>query len=143
MVTFIARALCDRTAEVLREDFEGGDWIALGFVAKLPHRPGLRTNVLARPCPAVFRWEATRVHWRQGGTMANYYPLLLRMIASLGNNSPEARRRLYECARAALLGLFRSELELARERGALEMAILRIEEEARQSVHACQHATAA
>src|SRR5262249_35863979 len=65
-----------------------------------------------------------------GGTMTNYYPLLSSMIASLGNKSPEARRRLYECARGALLGLLHSELELARERGALEMAILRIEEEA-------------
>ena len=63
--------------------------------------------------------------------MADYYPLISNTVSGLGNNNtPEARQRIYERARAALVGLVSSELELASERLALEMAIGRFEEQA-------------
>jgi hypothetical protein len=59
------------------------------------------------------------------------YPLISRSVSGLGsNNTSEARQQIYERARAALVGLVSSELELASERLALEMAIERFEEQA-------------
>ena len=46
------------------------------------------------------------------------------------NNTSEARQQIYKRARAALVGLVSSGLELASERLALEMAIERFEEQA-------------
>ena len=65
-----------------------------------------------------------------------YYPVILRAVSQLPNNTPEARKGLYERARAAHAGQLRgqqSELEVARERLALETAIRRVEDEATPS----------
>ncbi|MGQ3674137.1 hypothetical protein ACT6QH_01350 [Xanthobacter sp. TB0139] len=65
--------------------------------------------------------------------MADYYPLLVRAISSLPQNSAEARRAVFDRARAALLKQLRSvspplpEGEITRERLSLEEAIRRIE----------------
>jgi hypothetical protein len=61
--------------------------------------------------------------------MADFYPVIARAVSSLGNNTPEARQKIYARARATLPGLLgnKSELELARERLALETAIQEIE----------------
>ena len=40
--------------------------------------------------------------------MADFYPLLSRAIASLPDNTPEARQSLYERARSVLLSQLRS-----------------------------------
>ena len=60
--------------------------------------------------------------------MADYYPLISRALSGLENNTPEARQKLYEQARRILNDqLVSSELERARERRSLELAILQIE----------------
>ena len=62
-----------------------------------------------------------------------YYPVLERAVSQLTSNTREARQALYERARrahAAQLDGRQSELEIKRERFALEMAIRRVEEEA-------------
>jgi hypothetical protein len=74
--------------------------------------------------------------------MADYYPVLANSVSGLGNNTPEARQQLYQRARAALVGLTSSELELARERLALEMAVVRIEEERASASQASPRRTA-
>ena len=68
--------------------------------------------------------------------MADYHPLITRAVEGLGNNnSAEARRTLYERARAALVAQLRgidpplSEAEITRERLALEDAIRKVEAE--------------
>jgi hypothetical protein len=67
--------------------------------------------------------------------MADYHPLINRAVEGLGNNTAEARRTLYERARAALVGQLRgidpplSEAEITRERLALEDAIRKVEAE--------------
>jgi hypothetical protein len=67
--------------------------------------------------------------------MADYHPLITRAIAGLENNTGEARRALYERARAALVAELRgvtpalSESDITRERLALEQAIRKIEVE--------------
>jgi hypothetical protein len=65
--------------------------------------------------------------------MADYHPLITRAVDGLANNTAEARRTLYERARAALVAQLRgiepplSEAEITRERLALEDAIRKIE----------------
>jgi hypothetical protein len=68
--------------------------------------------------------------------MADYYPLIARAVAGLERNSAEARRALYERARAALVAQLRGvvppleESEITRERLALEESIRKVEAEA-------------
>jgi hypothetical protein len=65
--------------------------------------------------------------------MADYYPLIARAIEGLSNRSPDARRSVYERARAALTDQLRSldpplsEAEIERERQSLDDAITRVE----------------
>jgi hypothetical protein len=65
--------------------------------------------------------------------MADYYPLISRAIANLGESDPAARRALYERATNALLGQLRNsdppitEAEISHERLSLEDAIRRVE----------------
>lgn len=65
--------------------------------------------------------------------MADFHPILARAVAGLSDNTPEARRAIYERARAALLAQLRgldpplSESEIMRERLALDEAVARIE----------------
>src|SRR5262252_5419634 len=67
--------------------------------------------------------------------MADYHPLITRAVEGLSNNTAEARRTLYERARAALVAQLRgidpplSEAEITRERLALEDAIRKVEAE--------------
>jgi hypothetical protein len=67
--------------------------------------------------------------------MADYHPLIARAVAGLGENTAEARRSLYERARAALVTQLRgttpplSESDITRERLALEEAIRKVEAE--------------
>jgi hypothetical protein len=65
--------------------------------------------------------------------MADFYPILARAIAGLPDKSPEARRAVYDRARAALVAQLRSldpplgEAEIMRERLALDEAVSRVE----------------
>src|SRR5271169_2446675 len=67
--------------------------------------------------------------------MADYHPLIARAVEGLGTSSGEARRALYERARAALVSQLRSidpplsEADITRERLALEDAIRKVEAE--------------
>src|SRR5271169_71254 len=67
--------------------------------------------------------------------MADYHPLIARAVEGLGTGSGEARRSLYERARAALVSQLRgidpplSEADITRERLALEDAIRKVEAE--------------
>ena len=67
--------------------------------------------------------------------MADYHPLIARAVEGLENNTGEARRALYERARAALVSQLRSiepalsEADITRERLALEDAIRKVEAE--------------
>src|SRR5437763_5824542 len=67
--------------------------------------------------------------------MADYYPLIARAVAGLERNTGEARRALYERARAALVAQLRSvapalsESDVTRERLALEEAVRKVEAE--------------
>src|SRR5580700_6706776 len=67
--------------------------------------------------------------------MADYYPLIARAVDGLGASTGEARRALYERARAALVAQLRgiepplSEADITRERLALEDAIRKVEAE--------------
>ncbi|HZC57183.1 MAG TPA: hypothetical protein VE396_14235, partial [Xanthobacteraceae bacterium] len=67
--------------------------------------------------------------------MADYHPLIARAVEGLGISSGEARRALYERARAALVSQLRSidpplsEADITRERLALEDAIRKVEAE--------------
>ena len=69
-------------------------------------------------------------------TMADYHPLIARAVDGLGTSTGEARRALYERARAALVAQLRSiepplsEADITRERLALEDAIRKVEAEA-------------
>jgi hypothetical protein len=72
--------------------------------------------------------------------MADYHPLIARAVAGLERNTGDARRALYERARAALVAQLRgvqpalSESDVTRERLALEEAIRKVEaESARQT----------
>jgi hypothetical protein len=61
--------------------------------------------------------------------MADYYPLISRAIAALDNKSSEARRAIYDRARAALANQFQNDPPFAfeHERLALEDAINKVE----------------
>lgn len=67
--------------------------------------------------------------------MADFHPILARAIAGLTDKSPEARRAVYDRARAALLAQLRSldpplsEADITRERLSLDEAVSRIEAE--------------
>src|SRR5271170_7416289 len=67
--------------------------------------------------------------------MADYHPLIARAVDGLGTSTGEARRALYERARAALVAQLRaiepplSESDITRERLALEDAIRKVEAE--------------
>jgi len=67
--------------------------------------------------------------------MADYHPLIARAVEGLGTSTGEARRALYERARAALVSQLRaiepalSEADITRERLALEDAIRKVEAE--------------
>ena len=71
--------------------------------------------------------------------MADYYPLIARAVAGLEKNTGDARRVLYERARAALVAQLRGvspaldESDVTRERLALEEAIRKVESEAAAS----------
>lgn len=68
--------------------------------------------------------------------MTDYQPLIARAVDGLAKNTGEARRSLYERARAALVAQLRavepplSESDITKERLALEEAIRRVESEA-------------
>jgi hypothetical protein len=68
--------------------------------------------------------------------MTDYHPLIARAVEGLEKNSGEARRALYERARAALVSQLRAvepalpESEITRERLSLEDAIRKVEAEA-------------
>src|SRR5580700_7214512 len=81
--------------------------------------------------------------------MADYYPLIARAVAGLDPNAPgEARRALYERARAALIAQLRgvqpplSESEITRERLSLEEAVRKVESEAAQRARDASRAAA-
>lgn len=67
--------------------------------------------------------------------MADFYPLISRAVAALDNKSSEARRAVYDRARAALANQFQkidpllSETDVEIERQALEDAINKVEAE--------------
>jgi hypothetical protein len=67
--------------------------------------------------------------------MANYYPLMASVVATLEPNTAEARRQLYDSARVGFpnyLGNLDpplSDSEITRERTALEEVIRRLEAE--------------
>ena len=74
--------------------------------------------------------------------MADYYPLITKAIASLGLDATAQRRRtVYERARTALLAQLRTanppfdEAKITRERLALEEAVRRVEDGAKQRAH--------
>ena len=80
--------------------------------------------------------------------MADYYPLIARAVAGLDKNTGDARRALYERARAALVAQLRGvspaldESDVTRERLALEEAIRKVEgESARQGTRSGEGAT--
>src|SRR6516164_6680966 len=80
--------------------------------------------------------------------MADYYPLIARAVAGLDKNTGDARRALYERARAALVAQLRGvspaldESDVTRERLALEEAIRKVEgESARQAKRSGESAT--
>jgi hypothetical protein len=68
--------------------------------------------------------------------MTDYHPLIARAVDGLAKNTGEARRALYERARAALVAQLRgvepalSESDITKERLALEEAIRKVEAEA-------------
>lgn len=65
--------------------------------------------------------------------MADFYPILARAVAGLSDNSPEARRAIYDRARTALVAQLRGldpplgEAEIMRERLALDEAVAKVE----------------
>src|SRR5581483_8887249 len=67
--------------------------------------------------------------------MTDYHPLIARAVEGLAKNTGEARRALYERARAALVAQLRgvdpplSESDITKERLALEEAIRKVEAE--------------
>ncbi|MFY9692948.1 MAG: hypothetical protein WAK35_04300, partial [Xanthobacteraceae bacterium] len=80
--------------------------------------------------------------------MADYHPLIARAVEGLENSTGEARRGLYERARAALVAQLRSidpplsEADITRERLALEDAIRKVEAESMRKARAERPASA-
>ena len=80
--------------------------------------------------------------------MADYHPLIARAVEGLENSTGEARRGLYERARAALVSQLRSidpplsEADITRERLALEDAIRKVEAESVRKARADRAAPA-
>ena len=80
--------------------------------------------------------------------MADYHPLIARAVAGLENSTGEARRALYERARAALVSQLRSiepalsEADITRERLALEDAIRKVEAESARKLRSERPAVA-
>jgi hypothetical protein len=80
--------------------------------------------------------------------MADYHPLIARAVDGLGTSTGEARRALYERARAALVAQLRgiepplSEADITRERLALEDAIRKVEAETVRKARGDQRAEA-
>jgi hypothetical protein len=80
--------------------------------------------------------------------MTDYHPLIARAVEGLAKNTGEARRTLYERARAALVAQLRavepalSESDITKERLALEEAIRKVEAEAARKALAEPRATA-
>ncbi len=76
--------------------------------------------------------------------MTDYQPLIARAVDGLGKSTGEARRALYERARAALVAQLRavepalSESEITRERLALEEAIRKVEADAARKLRTDQ-----
>jgi hypothetical protein len=76
--------------------------------------------------------------------MTDYQPLIARAVEGLGKSTGEARRALYDRARAALVAQLRGvepaipESEITRERLALEEAIRKVEAEAARKARAEQ-----
>ncbi len=74
--------------------------------------------------------------------MTDYHPLISRAVEGLGASTGEARRALYERARAALVAQLRaiepalSEADITRERLALEDAIRKVEAESARKARA-------
>jgi hypothetical protein len=74
--------------------------------------------------------------------MADYHPLISRAVEGLGASTGEARRALYERARAALVAQLRaiepalSEADITRERLALEDAVRKVEAESARRARA-------
>ena len=76
-----------------------------------------------------------RRNWRsRSGQLADYYPLIHQAISRLEPNTLEARQKVYEWARSAMVaqlwlmpGL--AESDVARERMAIEKAITKVETE--------------
>ena len=71
--------------------------------------------------------------------MTDYHPLITRAVEGLSNNTAEARRTLYERARAALVSQLRgidpplSETEITRERLVLEEVVCKVEARAQST----------
>jgi hypothetical protein len=65
--------------------------------------------------------------------MADYHPLIVRAVAGLERNTGDARRALYQHARATLVGLLGDvtpaldKAQITRERLSLEEAIRKVE----------------
>jgi len=82
-----------------------------------------------RRCAIHAGQRSAQTHFGQLNQMPDYFPLIARAISKLKNNTGEARREVYDRARAALLSQLRAadppytRLEVARERVALEEAI--------------------
>ena len=71
--------------------------------------------------------------------MAEYYAVLRRAVAGLGNNTAESRRAVYDKARNALIGQLKAidpplpTSEISRQRLELEEAIRKVERESAQA----------
>jgi hypothetical protein len=76
--------------------------------------------------------------------MADYYSIIVNAVSALDRNTRDARRQLYERARAALITRMRGttpaldQSDILAARISLEEAIGRVEAEARRDCHANQ-----
>ncbi len=76
--------------------------------------------------------------------MADFYPVLSRAIAALKEDTPEARRQVYDRAAHVLVTQLRglnppmAEAEITRQRLALEEVVARIERERAQALQVAE-----